>query len=389
MSTTLEKIYYIAMRKYNMELIAGHDGIYSNVSWLHIVEQIKFASFLTGEELVLYTGMKQDCSLLDFIKEIKKYKASGIVVNIGEYISVIPDEVIEYANENAFPVFTLPWEVHLVELSREFGSMIIRNEEDDKSLCSAFKSSILNYEDKESYVPYMQKNKFWDKRYSLIKCLIEFGKALENADSTKITYELRAIFESVLNRYRENFVIFRHDRYLTMIIPEGQRDECEKILLQINTILAKKRIDVNLYFAVGRFNLWIDELHREYNNLSKVCNIARKKLNKHICYIEDLGSLNVLFAVEDFKSLLKYQKASIGKLEEYDVENGTNYMGILKAYLENDCNMNIAAKKFFLHRNTFAYHLNKISELLGADLYSMEIRADLLLAIKIKELAEL
>lgn len=32
MSVALEKIYYIAMRKYKMKLIAGKDGLGSNVS---------------------------------------------------------------------------------------------------------------------------------------------------------------------------------------------------------------------------------------------------------------------------------------------------------------------------------------------------------------------
>ena len=34
MSVALEKIYYIAMRKYKMKLIAGKDGLGSNVSWM-------------------------------------------------------------------------------------------------------------------------------------------------------------------------------------------------------------------------------------------------------------------------------------------------------------------------------------------------------------------
>ncbi len=71
MAITLEKIYYIAMRKYKMELVAGRNGIFTNVSWLHIVEEIKYASFLTGGELVLYTGVKSGSdNLKHFIEEI-------------------------------------------------------------------------------------------------------------------------------------------------------------------------------------------------------------------------------------------------------------------------------------------------------------------------------
>ena len=110
MALTLEKIYYIAMRKYKMNLVAGKEGITANVSWLHVVEEIKYASFLTGGELVLYTGAKTGSgNIIDFIREISRYKASGLVINVGGYIREIPQEIIDYANENSFPVFTLPW----------------------------------------------------------------------------------------------------------------------------------------------------------------------------------------------------------------------------------------------------------------------------------------
>ena len=89
------------------------------------------------------------------------------------------------------------------------------------------------------------------------------------------------------------------------------------------------------------------------------------------------------------KSLMEYKNDAIGKLEKYDSENQTDYIGILRSYLDKDCNMNDAAKGFYLHRNTFAYHLNKIADLLNADLYSMNDRAKLLMAIKIKDLYEL
>ena len=389
MALTLEKIYYIAMRKYKMKLIAGREGITTNVSWLHIVEEIKYASFLVGGELVLYTGVKSGKNnMLNFIKEIEKNKASGLVINIGEYISDVPQEIIDYSNENSFPLFTLPWEVHLVEISREFGSMIIRSEEEDKSLCTAFKAAIFTPEEKNEYLSVFNKNNLFDKKYCMIKCKPEIEKEYNSTDITKVYYELREVFERVLNRYREIFVIFRHEKYLTMIIPEVNRQECQKIISMIMKSKASVMNIVKIYYAVSRFNLNIDDLSKEYNHLTSVIKMMKKE-KKYICFRENLGLVNVLFAADDTKSLIEYKNETIGKMEKYDAENNTNYVGILREYLEKDCNMNEAAKKFYLHRNTFAYHLNKISELLNVDIYAMNDRAKLLMAIRIKDIYEL
>ncbi len=46
--------------------------------------------------------------------------ASGIVINTGPYIKKIPDEVIQFGNEFGFPIFTMPWEVHVVDVTRDF-----------------------------------------------------------------------------------------------------------------------------------------------------------------------------------------------------------------------------------------------------------------------------
>ena len=60
MSVALEKIYYIAMRKYKMKLIAGKDGLGSNVSWLHIImlNHIKDKAYEHGcKAIILDSGI--------------------------------------------------------------------------------------------------------------------------------------------------------------------------------------------------------------------------------------------------------------------------------------------------------------------------------------------
>lgn len=116
MAVSLEKIYYTAMRKYDLKLVAGTAGIWNIVSWIHLVEDVQVADFLKGQELVVITGISRPDGeqLLEYTKRLYENEASGLIINIGPFIREIPQEVIEFSEENGFPLFCLPWEVHLV-----------------------------------------------------------------------------------------------------------------------------------------------------------------------------------------------------------------------------------------------------------------------------------
>ncbi|MCR5108377.1 MAG: PucR family transcriptional regulator ligand-binding domain-containing protein [Lachnospiraceae bacterium] len=396
MAVNIEKIYYSAIREYQMELLGGEEGLWNSISWIHIVEVESNAEFLKGEELVLYTGIlrQKGNELINFAKEIKKAGATGLVINIGPYIESVPQELIDFANENAFPVFTLPWNVKLVEFARRYCAMIIREEEADRNMCSAFRGVILSPENEDEYATYFSKHEvFKTKKYCMIKCLPDITISNdEQSDYTKIYYSLRQIYERIVSRYKDDFVIFRFDNYLTVVIPDTDRQECEEIILKIADKTASfikiKNEDIKLHFAVSRNSLKLNELSFYYDKLSTVCRLMKKSGEK-IRFWDDLGTWELILSIGDDKRLKEFRKTNIGILEKYDNKNGTEYCHILDVYLEEDANMPNAAEKCHVHRNTFAYHLKKISEMIDCDLRSTEDRSRLYIAFRIKELMEL
>lgn len=58
--------------------------------------------------------------MLEFTRNLYAHGAAGVVFNIGPYIKRIPPDVISFANQNGFPVFTLPWKVHIIDISYDF-----------------------------------------------------------------------------------------------------------------------------------------------------------------------------------------------------------------------------------------------------------------------------
>ena len=73
--------------------------------------------------------------------------------NVGRYIKHVPKEVQEFGETHDFPVFVLPWEVHLVDFNRELCNLIYRSEQEQDDLESAVRKAVFSPEKKEAYQP--------------------------------------------------------------------------------------------------------------------------------------------------------------------------------------------------------------------------------------------
>lgn len=73
----------------------------------------------------------------------------------------------------------------------------------------------------------------------------------------------------------------------------------------------------------------------------------------------------------------------LSDLIEYDRENGSDLTGILRIYLENNCNTTETARKTYVGRSTCIYRLERINEITGFDLEDCNVRLEVLIAFKL------
>ena len=64
-------------------------------------------------------------------------------------------------------------------------------------------------------------------------------------------------------------------------------------------------------------------------------------------------------------------------------------MATLRAYVEADYNANETARRLYVHPNTLAYRLRAIRRLLGGDPARGDLRLQVELALKLKDLTRL
>lgn len=102
----------------------------------------------------------------------------------------------------------------------------------------------------------------------------------------------------------------------------------------------------------------------------------------------DLGFYRTLPILLKEKKEHAYPHHGLQKLEQYDHKNNANLLPTLRAYLEHNSNMKLAADALHIHENTLSYRLRRISEVSGIDLNSMDEKVTCYLEMKLKAFAE-
>ena len=71
--------------------------------------------------------------------------------------------------------------------------------------------------------------------------------------------------------------------------------------------------------------------------------------------------------VRDEDLFAQYSTEAVRRVYEYDRNHATEYLDTLYHYLSNQCSVQKAAEKLYVHRNTVAYRMTRIRELFAID----------------------
>lgn len=381
MAVTLLSLYEKASYLYSMRVIAGNGGMSNIVQWVHTVEDSEVSEFLHGGELIFSTGIanKDKDWLLPFVKNLIEKQVSGLVINIGPYITEIPQKVIDYCNKMDFPLMDIPWKTRIVDISRDFCNQIILNEKQEEDISQTFKNMIFFPGEIEKYMPFLQSHNFKvNANYCLIAVKIELqdGVVLDKAEK---------IVERIIYSFKKHWGEFKVDNVGYYVLCDFTSEEIESLVSKIQAQQYNNLSIQRIYVAVGLTNRKVQFLAKNYQITSRLITISIKN-NISPEYYDKLGIKKILLSVDDTEILKSFYKENLSNLKIYDKENGTDYMNFLKMYLEYDGSVQKVAEKTFVHRNTINYQLLKVKKILGNDIKTLEDRLKLLLAFQIDTL---
>ncbi len=383
MAITLEKLCENTEEKYNLKLIAGKDGLKNAIRWVHMVEDSEVPNFLHGNELVFTTGIaKMDSAdkILEFVKGLIRHNAVGLVMNLGPYIKKVPHAVVDYCEKNGFPLFTLPWEVKIIDITYDFCRIIIENEKREVSVVEAFKHIILTGESKSEYAEIFKKMGFQPKnKYRIV--LIEFLHNGKNVTEIFVNNNHMRLWK-ILTKSAFSSTMFLIDNRLVVIKQNCSDTQIKRIA---DTILKSiESGNVTLVMGVSDEEIGTEAVAQIYTEAEAAYYTACKG-KENLTFYNDIGLNKLIFGVEDRYVLKKFINKQLSPLTIYDSENHTDYEETFRDYLESYSSVKAVSEKSGVHRNTVNYKIKQIREILGGEL-DAEAKAEFLLAYRIKDL---
>ena len=383
MGFTLDDAFIETQNEYKLKLLAGANGCGNAISWVHMIEDTTMIQQFWGKELAVTTGLgfQNHDSLLHFIQLLIKHHSVGVIINVGRYIHEIPQDIIDYCDEQDFPLLTMPWEVHMADLIRDFSIRCLSAEKEDKQISKYFKDVFTNAKLLDE-----SKNKLVEAfdvegSFQIVLISLEGDDELSFIERKRIASQLEICFEKI----RSPYSFFWYDQHFVLVVNNLPEEDLENIVYAMYR-RAKKRI------AEYPIHIGMSDSVRDFSNVIKVYKRAYAALRMAVqfqyetVFFREMGIYQLLFLIEDQAVLKNMHDELLQPLIQYDQQHHGELENTLYEFLLNDGNQLAMSKKLFMHRNTINYRMTKIKELLCCDLNTFEERLPYMLAFYEKKM---
>jgi PucR family transcriptional regulator, purine catabolism regulatory protein len=179
---------------------------------------------------------------------------------------------------------------------------------------------------------------------------------------------------------------------LILLIPaeqeSGQAGSIAQFKGRLNELLSRLepwRAQEGVSIGVGRQAMAPEELHRSYQEARQALMIGRRLFSSQpVTYFGELGIYRLLFHLYDAGDVHAFYEEVLGPLLEYDRRTDNELVDTLETYFACNGNLSEAARRLHLHRNSLLYRLERIQEVLQADLEDADTRLSLQVALKMR-----
>lgn len=370
--------------------IAGDEGIHNIVSWVHMVETKEASTFLEGGEIAFSTGigLSNSLSILELVENIWLHHASGVVLNTGPFLESIPQEVIEFGNEHDFPIYTVPWKIHLAEIMRIFCYAITKSDQANLEIAAAFKNAIFFPEHTELYMVPLSHYHF-QADWNYYVCTIKITSSTTNELSTNTLESYCVSLENFLqHRQFKRYAMFYHEGQLITVLANYDDASLNHYISTITTHLEHiLTADQKFHIGIGKCTKSIRCLYKSYHQALAIQNLQENnRIPQSLITYSNMGVYKILMGVEDKDILNEYYEKTIALLEDYDKKNESDLTLVLRCYLNHNGSVQETADELFVHRNTVNYKLSKAAEVLHMNLSKLDSRLQLLLGFMLQDM---
>jgi PucR family transcriptional regulator, proline-responsive transcriptional activator len=390
MSLSVEAVYASIKNKYKLTLIAGKSGIHKIISWIYYTEDPTTIEYIRGGELAITLGVnferQQDNRgddsdnltqfLQSYIENFQKHNASGLIINTGKYITAVPEKICARCDELGFPLFTMPWEIHTIDVMQDVGNMLATDRQNAFSVENFFYTALFTPERLDEHQ--ILNTPFHDaEEFAII--LMDITMEQFNEDTEQIKRYVSCSFNPKLTVPANSYACFIHHQKVLYII----KDNFKKTAREIARIAANDKYFYQQKVALSDTGKTLKDLPDLYNHAVYALELTDSVHS--VSTYDSLGFFKLLVEVKNRKVLELFSEDILGKLAVFPEDKYADYIKTLELYLKYGGNVQKISDANATHRNTVIYRIHKIEETLGIDLNDGDARYQVQTALYIKK----
>ena len=383
MSFTIEDMMLTSEKRYEMKFLAGKNGWANSISWVHLLEDTTIIQNFWGKEVAVTTGLgfpeKEDWMRL--ARKLNRYHASGLIINVGQYIREIPEELMAYCDENDLPLLTVPWEVRLSDMIKDFSIRVFVQDNTDEQIASALIAAIETPDNQTAY-----RRELWqyfdvDGSFQVLLLTCEGLDAMDMVERRKLSYRIQVYLEDIT--HNASFFYYNSD---FVLVANAVPEETLYQLIEGAIKRGEKRMpERKLHVGIGSKCMDISRFSVSYRRAKAAVQMAMTQ-KRQVVKFDDCGLYRLLYMVEDTGVLQEIETECLTALEEYDRKYNAGYVETLQSYLKHNGSIQAVAEELYTHRNTVLYRLGNIRKVLGNELKTPEERLPYQMAFYIRSM---
>ncbi|MEE0283806.1 MAG: PucR family transcriptional regulator ligand-binding domain-containing protein [Lachnospiraceae bacterium] len=383
MSFTIEDMMLTSEKRYEMKFLAGKNGWANSISWVHLLEDTTIIQNFWGKEVAVTTGLgfpeKEDWMRL--ARKLNRYHASGLIINVGQYIREIPEELMAYCDENDLPLLTVPWEVRLSDMIKDFSIRVFVQDNTDEQIATALIAAIETPDNQTAY-----RRELWqyfdvDGSFQVLLLTCEGLDAMDMVERRKLSYRIQVYLEDIT--HNASFFYYNSD---FVLVANAVPEETLYQLIEGAIKRGEKRMpERKLRVGIGSKCMDISRLSVSYRRAKAAVQMAMTQ-KRQVVKFDDGGLYRLLYMVEDTGVLQEIETECLAALEEYDRKYNAGYVETLQSYLKHNGSIQAVAEELYTHRNTVLYRLGNIRKVLGNELKTPEERLPYQMAFYIRSM---
>jgi purine catabolism regulator len=155
---------------------------------------------------------------------------------------------------------------------------------------------------------------------------------------------------------------------------------------EIREQLATRLHGIDVCCGVGRPARGFDNLRQSFHEAEDAVHMCQElRTQTRSTFFGNSSLYNLLLSLKNPGELHRFCMTWLADLIAYDEQQHSDLLDTLNTYFANNGNTALTAKELKIHRNTLAYRLNRIAEITCLDLDDADVRLNLHLALKARD----